>query len=190
MVFNKNPSLINFLSSYGQNIENVVAIYYNLFNFETRGDNMDIVDKKILKILSQNANITATEIGNLVNLSVPAVNKRILRLQKDGIIDFFTIITNSQKLDKTITAFVFIVMKYGDSIKSLLEYANNEQDVLECYSITGEYDYMLKICAKDIESLENKILSIKNHKGVMKSHTMISLMEHKCQPTVLPDIME
>ena len=151
---------------------------------------MDIIDKKILGILSKNANTTATEISTLVNLSVPAVNKRILRLQKDGIIESFTIITNSQKLDKTITAFVFIVMQYGDSIKTLLEYADNEQDVLECYSVTGEYDYMLKICAKDIESLEKKILCIKNHKGVMKSHTMISLMEHKIQPTVLPDITE
>ncbi len=151
---------------------------------------MDIIDKKILEILSKNANTTATEISSLVNLSVPAVNKRILRMQKDGIINFFTIVTNPQKLDKTITAFVFIVMQYGNSIKSLLEYAVNEPDVLECYSVTGEYDYMLKICAKDIESLEDKILCIKNNKGVMKSHTMISLMEHKFSPTILPDISE
>ena len=151
---------------------------------------MDITDKKILKILSKNANISSTEISGLVNLSVPAVNKRILRLQKEGIINFFTIVTDPKKLDKTITAFVFIVMQYGDSIKSLLQYAKNESDVLECYAITGEYDYMLKICATDIESLEEKILKIKNNKGVMKSHTMISLMEHKYHPTVLPDIIE
>lgn len=149
---------------------------------------MDIIDKKILKILSKDANTTATEISNLVNLSVPAVNKRIFRMQKEGIIDYFTIVTNPKMLDKTITAFVFIVMQYGDSIKSLLEYSENEPDVLECYSITGEYDYILKICAKDIESLENKILDIKSIKGVIKSHTMISLMEHKFVPTRLPDI--
>lgn len=151
---------------------------------------MDTIDKKILKILSKSANTTATEIGNLVNLSVPAVNKRILRMQKDGIIDFYTIVTNPQKVDKTITAFVFIVMQYGDNIKSLLEYADRELDVLECYSVTGEYDYLLKICAKDIESLEEKILCIKTNKGVMKSHTMISLMEHKFMPTVLPNMEE
>ncbi len=149
---------------------------------------MDITDKKILEILSKDAGTTATEISSLVNLSVPAVNKRILRLQKDGIIKFFTIVTNPKKLNKTITAFVFIVMQYGNSIKSLLEYANNEPDILECYSVTGEYDYMIKICSKDIESLEKKILEIKNKKGVMKSHTMISLMEHKFVPTVLPDM--
>lgn len=149
---------------------------------------MDITDKKILKILSENANATATEISNMVNLSVPAVNKRILRMQKEGIIDYFTIVTNPKKLDKTITAFVFIVMQYGDSIKSLIKYANNDPDVLECYSVTGEYDHMLKICAKDIESLEEKILCIKKIKGVMQSHTMISLMEHKFSPTILPSM--
>ena len=53
-----------------------------------------------------------------------------------------------------------------------VKYADNEPDVLECYSITGEYDYMLRICAKDIESLEEKILSIKKKKGVVKSHTI------------------
>lgn len=149
---------------------------------------MDITDKKILEILSKNANATATEISNLVNLSVPAVNKRILRMQKEGIIDYFTIVTNPKMLDKTITAFVFVVMQYGDNIKALLEYAKNEPDILESYSVTGEYDYMLKICAKDIESLEKKILCIKKIKGVIKSHTMISLVEHKFLPTVLPDM--
>lgn len=151
---------------------------------------MDTIDKKILKRLSENANTTATEIGNTVNLSVPAVNKRISRMEKEGVIDFFTVVTNAKKLNKTVTAFVFIVMQYDDSIASLLKYARKEPDVLECYSITGEYDYMLKICAKDIESLEEKILCIKNNKGVMKSHTMISLMEHKFMPTVLPDMDE
>ena len=149
---------------------------------------MDIIYKKILKILAENGDASATEIGRLVNLSVPAVNKRILRLQNEKIINNFTIVTNPKKTDKTIMAFVFIVMRYGESVKSLLQYASDEQDILECYSITGEYDYILKICAKDIEALENKILEIKNIKGVIKSHTMISLMEHKFAPTILPDL--
>lgn len=57
---------------------------------------MDAIDKRILKILSENANTTATEIGNAVNLSVPAVNKRIARMQKEGVIDHFTVVTNAK----------------------------------------------------------------------------------------------
>ena len=61
---------------------------------------MDKTDALILKILSQKANATATEIGEKVGLSVPAVNKRILKLQKDGIIKNFTIITSAKKSKK------------------------------------------------------------------------------------------
>ncbi len=151
---------------------------------------MDAIDKKILKILSENADISATEIGQQVNLSVPAINKRILRLSNEKVIDSFTIITDPKKLNKTIMAFVFIVIQYGDNINAVLEYAKNDPDILECYAITGEYDYVLKICAKDIDSLEGKILDLKKKRGVLKSHTMISLMEHKFAPTVLPDMGE
>ena len=149
---------------------------------------MDKTDKKILEILSYKANATATEIAKCVNLSVPAINKRILKMQNEGIINHFTIMTDAGKVNKTITAFVFVVIKYGENIKELLEYAKNDKDVLECYSITGEYDYILKICAKDIKMLEDKILTIKKTKGVTKSHTVISLMQHKFTPTVLPDM--
>ena len=59
---------------------------------------MDNIDKKIIELLSENANITSTEIGDLVNLSIPAVNKRILRLQNENIIRKFTILTDGKKL--------------------------------------------------------------------------------------------
>ena len=140
---------------------------------------MDQTDAKILKILSENANTTATEIGDTVGLSVPAVNKRILKLQKDGTIKNFTIVTSAKKVNKPITAFILLVMRYSEAIGTLLEYMEQDGDILECYAVTGEYDYLIKICAEDVESLEEKLLKLKKHKGVVKSNTMFSLMEHK-----------
>jgi Lrp/AsnC family leucine-responsive transcriptional regulator len=148
---------------------------------------MDIIDSKILEILSKKADATATEIGEAVNLSIPAVNKRILRMKQDGVIKYFSVVTDPQKMNKTITAFVFVVIQYGDGIDKLMDYVKNDPDLLECYSVTGEYDYMIKICTRSIDSLEDKILKIKRIKGVMRSHTMISLMERKFSPTILPD---
>lgn len=151
---------------------------------------MDITDKKILGILATDANTTSIEIGSRVNLSVPAVNKRILKLQNNKIIRSFTILTDAKKVEKPILAYVLIVIRYGKGVKTFLEHVENEPDILECHAVTGEYDYLLKICAKDIESLEEKILHLKQQEGVMKSHTMFSLTEHKFTPTVLPDEME
>ena len=151
---------------------------------------MDITDKKILELLSKNAYATSTEIGIAVGLSVPAVNKRIQKLQSDRVIRNFTILTDEKRIGKPVVAFIFIVIQYGDGVKALMEYIERETDVLECYAVTGEYDYLIKICAADVEALENKLLHLKKQKGVMKSHTMLSLMEHKFQPTVLPDTAE
>jgi len=151
---------------------------------------MDITDKKILKILSENANIPTTEISEAVNLSVPAVNKRIAKLREKNIITSFTVTTDSELVSKPILAFILIVVRYNDGADELIKILKKDKDILECYAVTGEYDYILKVCAADVEELENKLLLLKRQKGVVKSHTMLSLMEHKFQPTVLPDMHE
>ena len=148
---------------------------------------MDAVDGKILKILSENAAATATEIGEAVNLSIPAVNKRILKLRECGIIRSYTILTDEKKVGKSICAFILLAVRYGEGVGALLKYADDDTDVLECYAVTGDYDYLIKICAESIEALEEKLLYLKKQKGVVKSHTMFSLQEHKLSATVLPN---
>ena len=149
---------------------------------------MDITDKRILEILSANGSVTATEISAAVNLSVPAVNKRILKLRESGVISSFTVLTDARLVGKPVVAFILLVLQYGDAVDRLMNYISAEPDILECYAVTGEYDYIIKICAPSVEALEEKLLHLKKQKGVIKSHTMLSLLEHKFKPTVLPDI--
>lgn len=147
---------------------------------------MDATDKKILTLLSQNANTTAGEIARQINLSVPAVNKRILKMREGGIIRTSTVLTDARAVGKPIIAFIFLVLRYGEGVDLLLESIAHDEDILECYAITGDYDYIIKICAASVEELEEKLLRLKKQKGVVKSHTMLSLAEHKNAPTVLP----
>ena len=151
---------------------------------------MDSIDAKILKILSRNADVTATEISAQVNLSVPAINKRIQKLKSDGMIRRFTVLTSGKNIGKPIMAFVLLVVQAGRQGEPFLDYVRNDDDILECFSVTGEYDYLIKVCAADMESLKNKLSQIKLHNGVVKSHTMISLLEQKFSPTILPTIIE
>jgi len=148
---------------------------------------IDSTDKKILKLLSLDAAMSATDIGNTVGLSVPAVNKRIARMRSVGIIKNFTVITDEKQVGKSVTAFILLVLQYGDAVDKLMEHIKSDPDILECYAVTGEYDYIIKICASGVEVLEEKLLSLKRQKGVIKSHTMLSLMEHKFNAAVLPD---
>ena len=148
---------------------------------------VDAVDGKILKLLSENAAATATEIGEAVNLSIPAVNKRILKLRESGIIRSYTVLTDEKKVGKPICAFILLAVRYGEGAEALQKYVKDDPDVLECYAVTGDYDYLIKICAESIEALEEKLLFMKKQKGVIKSHTMFSLQEHKFSSTVLPN---
>ena len=149
---------------------------------------MDELDLKIIKILSKNADITSTAIKKEINLSIPAINKRIQTLKNSGIIKQFTILTDGKKVGKPITAYVFIVLQSSDYMDALLEYANTDTDILECSAITGEYDCLLKVCAESIEKLDEKLMYLKKHKGIIKSNTMLSLTTYKNSPTILPNV--
>lgn len=148
---------------------------------------MDAIDKKLLHILAENAEIPTTELARLVNLSVPAVNKRIKKLKDDKTIRAFTIITDSEQTEKPILAFILVVLQYNQGVEDFMHFVESEKDILECFAVSGEYDYILKVCARDIRTLEQKLLQLKSLRGIAKSRTMLSLMEHKLSPTILPD---
>lgn len=147
---------------------------------------MDDIDRSLLRILSENSSTTATDMMAQVNLSIPAINKRIQKLRQAGIIRQFTILVDPEKVGRPIQAFILVVLQQSHHVDKFLEYIRSDPDILDCYAVTGEYDYLLKVCAGDMEMLEEKLSHLKRQSGVIKSHTMLSLLEHKHQIAVLP----
>ena len=148
---------------------------------------MDKIDKKIIKMLAENADITSTEISEELHFSIPTVNKRIRDLKKDGVIQKYTVITDNKKVGKPIVAFILIALKSIEHTDSFFEYVENDFDILECYAITGEYDCIIKVCSPSLEELDKKLSVLKTKNGVIKSYTMLSLTTHKYKPTILAD---
>jgi len=122
-----------------------------------------------------------------VNLSIPAINKRIQKLQRSGVIRRFTIQVDAEKIGKPICAFILVVLQNSARSDSLIEFIRTDPDILECYGVTGEYDYLLKVCATDMAALQKKINYLKKAGGVSKSHTMLSLTEYKHMVSTLPE---
>ena len=147
---------------------------------------MDKTDAKIIEMLSKGSDITATELSHELRQSIPAINKRIRTLKKDGIIKHFTVITDNKKIGKPILSFVLITLKSIEHTEPFFSYVEGDRDILECYAITGEYDCLLKICAASMEELDKKLAILKMRNGVAKSYTMLSLTTHKYAPTILP----
>ena len=146
---------------------------------------MDEIDVKLVHLLAENSRATAAELQRSVNLSVPAINKRIARLQKEGTVRF-TAIVDGQAAGKPITTFILLNIQNIAATDKLLEYVKSDPDILECYAITGEYDYILKVCARDVKSLERKLKLLKQQKGVIKSNTLFALMENKNKACIVP----
>ena len=93
---------------------------------------MDEIDAKILQLLSKNADATTNLLKKEIDLSIPAINKRVKNLKKRGIIKQSTIITDGAKVGKPILAFVMIIIQSLDNVDKLMEYINSNPDILEC----------------------------------------------------------
>ena len=122
---------------------------------------MDSIDAQLLRILAEDARCSATDIAKKVNLSIPAVNKRISRLRENGIIERFTIQLNPQKINSSVQAFVMLVVDQYSRVNELLEFVNAKENIVDCYAITGEYDYQLRLYARDITELESILIDIR-----------------------------
>ncbi|MBQ3391068.1 MAG: Lrp/AsnC family transcriptional regulator [Clostridia bacterium] len=138
---------------------------------------IDAVDTKIIKLLQINARTTASDIAEKIGMSVPAVSERLRKLENAGIIDRYTAILNNAKMGKEVMAIMLVAMNNPDLAvaTAFRELVTAEPDVLECYSVTGEYDYHLKIITSSTSTLEQLLARIKAAVGVSKTSTAIIL---------------
>ena len=144
---------------------------------------MDSVDKKIIALLKQNARMTASEIAGKVHLSVPAAAERLKKLDRSGIIEQYTIKLNRKKLGLNLMAYIEVTIDQKAYQEELRETLHNfkmtmeqSENVLECYHIAGEYDFMLKVLVTDTDGLEDFIVNyLKKITGILRTKTVITL---------------
>jgi Lrp/AsnC family transcriptional regulator, leucine-responsive regulatory protein len=148
---------------------------------------MDDIDRKILKKLQENARITVSDLSSEIALSMPAISERIKKLEASGVIKQYTTILDPALLNKHLMALMFLRFdnpKHGDQFASLVK---AEPEIKECYYITGDFDYSLKILTENTRTLEKLLTRIKNASGVVKTQTIVILSTITDSPSILPD---
>jgi len=148
---------------------------------------MDTLDIKILKLLKNNARITASEISNKINLSVPAVSDRLRKLDASGVIEKYTVIINAKKLNRNLTVIMFISLESPKYIDNFLDAIQKDDEIIECHYLAGDYDYALKITTENTETLEKILNKIKSMSGVVKTKTTVTLSTIKNSYSVMPN---
>ena len=145
-------------------------------------DNLDKTDKLILKELQKDSSISNLELSKRVGLSPSACLGRTKSLVKSGIIKRFATIVDEKKLGMEVTAFVLVNLSplNRKTIHAFLEKVNNFPQILECYTLTGNNDFLLKIVAKDMDYYRDFIIdSLMQDASISKVETSIVMCTEK-----------
>ncbi len=147
---------------------------------------MDAIDAGILSILQQNARTSVKDISDKVSLSAPSVKERINKMTDSGLIREFTTVLEPKQLGKNLTAFMFLTLKLANVNDKFLSMIESEPDVLSCYYLTGDFDYMIQIVTTDSTQLEKVLSKIKSTHEVARTRTVIALSTKKEKHSVAP----
>ena len=142
-------------------------------------ETLDDIDISILRHLQANARLTYKEVGSLVNLSSTPAFERVKRLERDGYIKRYVTVLDAEKLNKGFVVFCSVKLsplnkkvaqEFCDTIRDIPE-------VTECYNISGQYDYLLKVHAPDMRYYQEFILNVLGELPMLGSITSTFVME-------------
>lgn len=114
---------------------------------------LDKTDLRLLKILQENGRISIKELAQRVHLSPTPVFDRVRRLESSGVIERYTAVLNAAKLGQGFIVFCSVKLRRmgKDIAHDFVERVKDIPEVAECYNISGEFDYLLKIYAPDMQ---------------------------------------
>ena len=131
-------------------------------NSDSHMNGLDATDIAILKILQENAALTNKQIAARVHLSPTPVFERIKRLREQGYIKNFVAVLDAEKLNCSFMAFCYIKMKQHtfDNAQRLMDAVQSMEEVGECYNISGDYDFLLKVYVSSMKEYQQFVLRI------------------------------
>lgn len=140
---------------------------------------IDKTDKLLLELLQQNSKRTTKELSGKLNLSVTAVYERIRKLEKSGVISNYVVLVEPSKIEKSFMAFcqIKLVQHTKSNVTKFEAQVSELPEVIECFHVSGGYDYILKILVKDMQAYRefmlNKLTAL-DHIGSTQSTFVIS----------------
>lgn len=152
--------------------------------FSTEKYSIDATDLQILRELQRNARLTTKELAARVNLSTTPVFERVKRLERDGIIDRYVAVLNAEKLNQGFVVFCQVKMnRLGRDIAAdFNRMVKDIPEVTECYNISGQYDYLLKIHAPNMKYYQEFVLNVLGtipHLGSLESTFVMDEIKHE-----------
>jgi DNA-binding Lrp family transcriptional regulator len=145
---------------------------------------MDSKDEQIINVLKENCKLSTQQISRKTLIPITTVHNRIKKMEKDGIIEKYTVILNNKKFGRPISAYILISVDYKllkEIKKTQYEIAKklkSKDFVEEVSMVTGDRDIMIKLRVKDMDELNEFVTKyLRNIDGIGKTHSMVILHE-------------
>lgn len=122
---------------------------------------LDTIDKKLINLLQQDSKQTTKQLSLQLNLSVTAVYERVKKLENQKVIEKYVAIVNKNKIEKAFLVFCHIkLMQHSKEYLNTFEYEILKlEEVSECFHVSGDYDYILKVYVKDMDAYRNFVVT-------------------------------
>lgn len=149
---------------------------------------LDEIDRIILREVQADGRISNTELARRIHLSPPATHARLRRLEEQGYIREYVALLNRERAGYDMLCFVSVSLQtHGpDQVTRFREAVSALPEVLECYHVTGEFDYLLKVVIRNRADLERFVVyRLTALPGVGRIHSSIVMSEIKTS-TALP----
>jgi Lrp/AsnC family transcriptional regulator, leucine-responsive regulatory protein len=118
---------------------------------------LDQKDISILKLLQEDAKITVREIAHKIHLSSTPVHDRIKRMEDSGVIKQYAALVDYSKVNKGLMIICYVSLKEHNkrSGAKFIKTINELNEVIECYNISGQFDFMLKVVVENMDAYYN-----------------------------------
>ncbi|MGE8426222.1 MAG: Lrp/AsnC family transcriptional regulator [Sphingobacterium sp.] len=142
----------------------------------------DEIDRKLLRFLQEDAKQTTKELSYKLSLSVTAVYERVRKLENTGIIAGYVAILDKKKIAKDflVLCHVKLTQHKKEYILQFEKEVMKLQEVTECFHVSGDYDYILKICVRDMADYRSFMLTkLTSLQHIASTHSSFMITEVK-----------
>ena len=154
-------------------------------------EKLDRIDLKILEILQDNSKITNLDLSKKIGLSPAPTLERVKKLEQTGVVESYHAQVNPQSIGLNVQTFVLVSLAWQkeNALNNFLDKIKSIDEIIECYIITGEADFLIKIICKDIPTYEQLLFkTLSQIEEIERLKTLMTLSTVK-NAKVLPCLL-
>ena len=148
---------------------------------------LDKIDRQLLEYVQKDARVSNAELARQVGLSPPGLQKRLRRLEDEGVIKGYVAIVDHEAVGYDMLCFIQVTLQRHEprAVACFRDVVQTMPEVLECFHLTGEYDYLLKVVVRNRTHLERFLIdSLTPVHGMDKIRTSLVLSNIKVETAV------